>query len=79
MKVHLLTSSEPVVEGSPVTGLCEAEIGKSMFLFSIQGELQSEDLTLLGNCRKCARKWMESKARGRYVYGVAEASECEAD
>jgi hypothetical protein len=70
---HIVTSEEPIREGSGVTAHCGEPIAKAAFAFAWDGDIMGHyDLRLGGCCRKCCAADLSDR---RYVYGVVEAQE----
>lgn len=84
MKAHLLSSSDPLHEGKPLTALCGRMIFCSKFVFSYEGEigLFRDFLNGMTQCRACVIKAEEQIVDGgeqgrSYWYGIVEAQEAD--
>jgi hypothetical protein len=77
MKVHLIDSEEPLQEGSDLVPFCQLgktnprPVKKAAFAFMVDGDITSEDLSNIGNCRNCREMEIEK----RYVYGIYAGQE----
>ncbi len=73
MKIHLVTSNEPLKDGEDITANCGSKVPKAALKYWF--DLSEEDAAFLNSLKTCRGCYATKTKRGRYLSGVVSGQE----